>query len=220
LAAADPANTGSVSAGVAHIGETAEVVAVPSTSAIVEAFAVVEPLLAPEEGTHSIGSTAAVDELAATVELTQVELAQLPAEETTVVVVDTAPLSEVVQGEPSPSTADAVVAAGVSVAGEDLASLEAIPPADALEFVPVEPAEAGANESVVIVDAPELSAAEEPPPLDIEYAVPAQEVASSELPATDKTRPTDQQPAAGAQTVVNENAVSLEPPSPGEESDD
>ena len=104
---------------------------------------------------------------------------------------------------------------------------------------------------------------DEPAPFDVEYAVPADEIASveqaasdddislvgdtpvagevsligdesvsggpaveveefafDELPALDETRLAHQQPAAGAQTVVNENAGTDEPPSPGEESDD
>jgi chromatin segregation and condensation protein Rec8/ScpA/Scc1 (kleisin family) len=51
-------------------------------------------------------------------------------------------------------------------------------------------------------------------------AVEVEEFAFDELPALDETRPADQQPAAGAQTVVNGSAGTDQPPSPGEESDD
>jgi hypothetical protein len=51
-------------------------------------------------------------------------------------------------------------------------------------------------------------------------AVEVEEFAFDELPALDDAVPADQQPAAGAEAVVNKLAGTDEPPSPGEESDD
>jgi chromatin segregation and condensation protein Rec8/ScpA/Scc1 (kleisin family) len=51
-------------------------------------------------------------------------------------------------------------------------------------------------------------------------AVEVQEFAFDDLPALDEAGHADQQPAAGAQTVVEKLVGTDEPPSPGEESDD
>jgi segregation and condensation protein A len=51
-------------------------------------------------------------------------------------------------------------------------------------------------------------------------AVEVEEFAFDELPALDEVGRADQQPAAGAQTIVKEFAGTDEPPSPGEESDE
>jgi len=51
-------------------------------------------------------------------------------------------------------------------------------------------------------------------------AVEVEEFAFDELPALDDVEPADQQPAAGAEAVVNKVPGTDVPPSPGEESDD
>jgi len=101
------------------------------------------------EGAHAFGPTAALDEAAADVEFAPVGLAEAGSAEG-VVVVDLAPLSEVVQGDESASPSDVVVAAGEPAVAEVLTSVAA------LEFIPAGLGEAGANDSVVIVEAAEL----------------------------------------------------------------
>ncbi|MBS0422492.1 MAG: segregation/condensation protein A [Proteobacteria bacterium] len=278
LAATDPAGTDLANSGPAE------------TAALTEAFAAVEPLLVPGEATDAIGSTATLDQPAATFEFSPVGLAE-PVSDAAVVVVDTTPLSEVMQTEASaPDTvvaselASAVEVAapvGVAATAELVTPVDIAPPVEVappleVTATAIEPPATG--EPPVPVDstvfAPPVATLEsEPPanapldeltPLDVEYPVPAEEVASgeqgssddevvslvgdiraageislvgdesvsggpaveveelafNELPALDEARPVDQQPAANAQTVVNENAGKDDPSSPGEESDD